>query len=126
MQAMPDASQESTAAPGHRLRSGTAARLAGLPVTTLRVWERRYDVTAGGRTSSGQRVYSFDDVARLRLMRRLTNDGHAIGTIAALDVDALQALTNGIVGAGWQAVKGSRPPPWKIISVASARRRRTC
>ena len=27
-----------------RLRSGTAARLAGLPVSTLRVWERRYAV----------------------------------------------------------------------------------
>lgn len=77
----------------HLLRSGTAARLAGLPVTTLRVWERRYDVVAGSRTESGQRVYAPHDVARLRLLRQLTLAGHAIGTIAALELDALRALT---------------------------------
>ena len=31
-------------------RSGVAARLAGLPVETLRVWERRYGVSDAGRS----------------------------------------------------------------------------
>ena len=39
-----------------RLRSGTAARLAGLPVTTLRVWERRYGVVAPAKTVTGQQI----------------------------------------------------------------------
>ena len=80
----------------HRLRSGTAARLAGLPVTTLRVWERRYGVVAAARTESGQRVYSPHDVSRLRLLRQLTHAGHAIGTIATLELESLQALATGI------------------------------
>ena len=94
---MSNANTESEPAPprDHRLRSGTAARLAGLPVTTLRVWERRYGVVAAAKTESGQRVYSSHDVARLRLLRQLTHAGHAIGTIATLELESLQALASG-------------------------------
>jgi MerR family transcriptional regulator, light-induced transcriptional regulator len=87
---MPAALPETTPA---RLRSGTAARLAGLPVTTLRVWERRYAVVAASKTESGQRLYSNHDVSRLKLLRQLTHRGHPIGTIATLDLDALHALS---------------------------------
>jgi DNA-binding transcriptional MerR regulator len=82
----------------HRLRSGTAARLAGLPVTTLRVWERRYGVVAAEKTASGQRVYSTHDVSRLRLLRQLTLAGHPIGTIAMLELEPLRALAQGMPG----------------------------
>ena len=75
-----------------RMRSGTAARLAGLPVTTLRVWERRYAVVAAPKTSTGQRLYSGLDVQRLRLLKRLTDCGHAIGSVAGLSAEALNAL----------------------------------
>ncbi len=75
-----------------RLRSGTAARLAGLPVTTLRVWERRYGVVAAPKTDSGQRLYTPADVRRLALLRALSDRGHAIGTIATLPLDDLQGL----------------------------------
>ena len=93
---MPNALPEAAPARQHRLRSGTAARLAGLPVTTLRVWERRYGVVAAAKTESGQRVYSPHDVARLRLLRQLTHAGHAIGTIAALELESLQQLATGL------------------------------
>jgi MerR family transcriptional regulator, light-induced transcriptional regulator len=75
-----------------RLRSGTAARLAGLPVTTLRVWERRYGVVSAPRSQTGQRLYSPHDVQRLRLLKQLTGRGHAIGTVAMLALETLQAL----------------------------------
>ena len=94
---MPNAPPEPIApARHHRLRSGTAARLAGLPVTTLRVWERRYGVVAAAKTESGQRVYSPHDVSRLRLIRQLTHAGHAIGSIARLELQSLQALAGGM------------------------------
>ena len=75
-----------------RMRSGTAARLAGLPVTTLRVWERRYGVVAAPKTATGQRLYSALDVQRLRLLKRLTDCGHAIGSVAGLTAHDLEAL----------------------------------
>jgi MerR family transcriptional regulator, light-induced transcriptional regulator len=72
-----------------RLRSGTAARLAGVPVATLRVWERRYGVVAAPKSATGQRLYSGHDVQRLRLIKQLTERGHAIGTIATLSLAEL-------------------------------------
>jgi DNA-binding transcriptional MerR regulator len=82
-----------------RMRSGTAARLAGLPVATLRVWERRYGVVEAPKTEHGQRLYSNHDVIRLRLIRQLTHAGHAIGTLAGLSLEALQALIAGVPSA---------------------------
>jgi DNA-binding transcriptional MerR regulator len=87
-----DALDASRLPSGARLRSGTAARLAGLPVTTLRVWERRYGVVAAPKTPTGQRLYSTLDVQRLALLKQLSDRGHAIGTIAALPLEDLQGL----------------------------------
>lgn len=79
-----------------RLRSGTVARLAGVPVATLRVWERRYAVVSAPKTATGHRVYSQADVLRIRLLKQLTDRGHAIGSIATLAMPDLQALADGM------------------------------
>ena len=86
-----------TDAPGAKtlMRSGTAARLAGLSPSTLRIWEHRYGVVAPPKSASGQRAYSMKDIERLRLIKRLTLEGHAIGTVAHLDADALVVLSSG-------------------------------
>lgn len=73
-------------------RSGEAARLANMPVTTLRIWERRYGVVGPAKTASGQRLYSEDDVRRLTLIKMLVSRGHAIGAIARLDREQLQFM----------------------------------
>ncbi|MEO7296698.1 MAG: MerR family transcriptional regulator [Candidatus Limnocylindria bacterium] len=77
------------------LRSGTAARLAGLTPSTLRIWEHRYGVVSPPRSPAGQRTYSMADVQRLRLIKRLTLEGHAIGTVAGLSHDELLRLSEG-------------------------------
>ena len=73
-------------------RSGVAARLAGLPVETLRVWERRYGISDTGRSAHGQRLYSEDQVRRLRLMKQLVDQGHPIGAVAKLHLEQLEQL----------------------------------
>lgn len=70
-------------------RSGAVARLLRMPVATLRVWERRYALTSTARSPSGQRLYSADDLRRLALLKQLSDLGHAIGGLAALDLPAL-------------------------------------
>jgi MerR family transcriptional regulator, light-induced transcriptional regulator len=90
--ALPDAEGQLAPPATARLRSGTAARLAGVPVSTLRVWERRYGVVAAPKTPTGQRLYTAHDVQRLRLLRLLTDRGHGIGTMATLDLAALQRM----------------------------------
>ena len=72
-------------------RSGAAARLAGVPVETLRVWERRYDVVGPRLSPRGQRLYCAGDIRRLTLVKQLVDMGHAIGTVASLPDEALIA-----------------------------------
>lgn len=71
-------------------RSGTAARLSGVPVATLRVWERRYQVIGPQTSASGHRQYSGDDIGRLVLIKALVDLGHPIGSIAHLAPALLQ------------------------------------
>jgi hypothetical protein len=75
-----------------RYRSGAVARMLRMPVATLRIWERRYRVAAPVTTPSGHRLYSAADVKRLSLLRQLTALGHAIGSLAGLDLPALRQV----------------------------------
>ena len=80
------------AAPPVGYRSGVAARLAGLPVETLRVWERRYGVSDTRRSAHGQRLYSEAQVGRLSLIKQLVDHGHPIGSLAQLELEQLRAM----------------------------------
>jgi MerR family transcriptional regulator, light-induced transcriptional regulator len=73
-------------------RSGMAARLAGIPVATLRVWERRYQLAGAQSGTAGHRRYTRDDVARLALLKRLVDAGHPIGSIARLPIESLRQM----------------------------------
>jgi MerR family transcriptional regulator, light-induced transcriptional regulator len=69
-----------------------AARLTGVPESSLRAWERRYGVVAPRRTESGYRVYDDDALAALSTMRRLVETGWA-------PAEAAKALREGTVPA---------------------------
>jgi DNA-binding transcriptional MerR regulator len=73
-------------------RIGSVSRLAQTPVTTLRVWERRYGAFRPAKSEGQHRLYPDADVITARLLRQLTQAGHGIGTIAHLDADRLQGL----------------------------------
>ena len=75
---------------------GVVTRRTGLSPDVLRVWERRYRVVSPTRNTGGHRLYSADDIERLRLLQRLVERGHRIATIANLDIDALANLTSEI------------------------------
>lgn len=77
-----------------RYRSGTTARLAGVPVETLRVWERRYGVVGPRLSANGRRLYSFDEVRRLGMIKQLVDTGHAIGSIATLSTETLREMAD--------------------------------
>jgi DNA-binding transcriptional MerR regulator len=73
-------------------RSGVAARLAGLSVETLRVWERRYNLSDTTRSAHGQRLYTHEQVRHLGLLKQLVDQGHAIGVLAGLGLEQLNEL----------------------------------
>jgi hypothetical protein len=77
---------------GGVFRSGIAARLAGIPVNTLRVWERRYSLVEPNLSSGRQRLYSREDVRRLALIKQVVDLGHPIGSVANLENAALLSI----------------------------------
>lgn len=54
---------------------GAVAKMLGIPVQTLRSWEDRYKEVVPVRSAGGQRLYSRDDVERLRFIREQTQAG---------------------------------------------------
>lgn len=64
-------------------------RATGIPVETLRVWERRYGCVAPHRADDKRRYYTADDVRRLQLIKQLVDAGHTIGSVARLSESEL-------------------------------------
>jgi len=96
-------------------RTSVAARLAGLPVETLRVWERRYQVVGPTLNPRGHRLYSAEDVSRLTLIRQLVDLGNPIGSIAGLTLNELRAMRSaaraesaGMSGASEESLRPAR------------------
>ena len=81
----------------------------GLTPHVLRAWERRYGVVSPARTDGGQRLYSDLDIERLRLLRRLTDRGHAIRRIALLPIAELARLDEetGVIEKGAASADGA-------------------
>jgi DNA-binding transcriptional MerR regulator len=109
-------------------RSGAVARMLRMPVATLRVWERRYGLTQPALSPSGQRLYSAADVRRLALLKQLTDLGHAIGSLARLDMAQLQRVASTHAHAladtqiGGRADATSLPPvrAWRLAVIGAA------
>ena len=99
-------------------RSGVAARLAGLSPETLRVWERRYNLSDVERSARGQRLYSTEQVRRLSLLKQLVDQGHAIGVLAPMSVDQLHELA----GAAAREPEAQGPLRLGVVGANLARR----
>lgn len=111
-------------APRHR--SGAVARMVRMPVATLRVWERRYRLSSPAVTASGQRLYSAADVRRIALLKQLSDLGHAIGSLAAMDMAQLQevAATHASTVTNTLASPALRPAPLRVAVIGEALARR--
>jgi methanogenic corrinoid protein MtbC1 len=70
-------------------------RDTGIGKDTLRVWERRYGFPTPGRDANDERSYPMAQVEKLRIIKRLMNQGHRPGRIVAQSMDALQHLSRG-------------------------------
>ncbi|HVN11491.1 MAG TPA: MerR family transcriptional regulator [Kineosporiaceae bacterium] len=61
--------------PAPTLTVAAVARRLGVAPSTLRTWDRRYDLGPSAHTAGSHRRYGPDDLARLVVMRRLTLEG---------------------------------------------------
>ena len=75
-----------------QLTIAAVERDVGLSKDVLRVWERRYGFPAPDRDPNGERLYPIGQVLRLRLIKRLMDQGHRPGKLMATSVEELEAL----------------------------------
>lgn len=73
-------------------------RETGLSKDTLRMWERRYDFPQPVRDTHGDRAYTTEQITKLRLIRRLLDQGHRPGKIIGLDDAHLERLVTDPAG----------------------------
>jgi len=74
------------------LRIAEVERDTGIGKDTLRVWERRYGFPIPERDASGERIYPMAQVERLRIIRRLMDQGVRPGKIITQDLSELLKL----------------------------------
>ncbi|GAB3818771.1 MerR family transcriptional regulator [Kribbella italica] len=100
------------------LTVGAAARRLGIAAPTLRSWERRYGLSPSARSTGGHRRYDAEDLARLRAMLRLVDQGVPTAEAAAEVRDrrypvpspAVTSATSVAAGPQMTAVAAFQPP----------------
>ena len=75
-----------------RLSIGALSRATGIPIETLRTWERRYGVPEPMRKPSGHRVYALAAVPRLRRVAEAVARGHRPAEVVPISESALENL----------------------------------
>ncbi len=75
---------------GHPIK--VAAQQTGLTPHAIRIWEKRYGAVIPARTPTNRRMYSDEDIERLRLLHKATLTGHSISQVAELSMEQLGDL----------------------------------
>lgn len=64
----------------------------GLSSHVIRVWEKRYNAVVPQRTETNRRRYTDEDLHKLTILSKLTQQGYSISQIANLPIDELESL----------------------------------
>ncbi|HET6777890.1 MAG TPA: MerR family transcriptional regulator, partial [Gemmatimonadales bacterium] len=74
------------------LTIGALSTATGIPVDTIRTWERRYGYPLPERKPSGHRVYPLSTVPRLRRVAQAIARGHRAAEVLPATESALEVL----------------------------------
>ena len=87
------------------LSIGALSTATGIPIDTIRTWERRYGFPVPERKPSGHRVYALATVPRLRRAAQAIARGHRAAEVVPASERALEALLESV------SEPVSSPPP---------------
>lgn len=71
---------------------GAVSQATGIPVETLRTWERRYGFPDPDRNDAGHRRYERNVISRLRLTERAVEAGYRPSNVVGMTEDDLREL----------------------------------
>ncbi len=89
------------------LSIGALSAATGVPVETIRTWERRYGFPVAERKPSGHRVYPLTTVPRLRLIAQALTRGHRAAEVVPAPESVLESLLAAVPPA---PARPGRPP----------------
>ena len=95
-------------------------RDCGLPKDTLRVWERRYGFPNPLRDHHDERLYPADQVATLRLLRRLVDAGHRPGKVVGRSDEDLSLLLRQVGVPAPHAIRSEAQQVLKLLGAYDA------
>ena len=107
---------------GGLLTIGALSTATGIPIDTIRTWERRYGYPLPERKPSGHRVYSLSTVPRLRRVAQAIARGHRAAEVLPASENALEVLLTSLPPASVEptgATRSSLPPGWLVPADAS-------
>ena len=76
----------------HKYPIQAVSRATGISVHVIRAWEKRYKAIEPDRTNTNRRLYSEDDINKLRLLNDAIHQGHSISSVANLSLDELKKI----------------------------------
>ncbi|HEY4025214.1 MAG TPA: MerR family transcriptional regulator [Candidatus Dormibacteraeota bacterium] len=91
---------------------GEVAAMLGISPHTIRAWERRHRAVRPGRTQSGQRRYSADDV---ELLRQVKYERHVHG----LSMRVATLVAQGLIVPEEMDDRAPRPEPADVVAAAA-------
>jgi DNA-binding transcriptional MerR regulator/methylmalonyl-CoA mutase cobalamin-binding subunit len=77
---------------GYKYPIKVVSQMTGLSVHVIRAWEKRYNVVEPDRTDTNRRLYSEEDIEKLKLLNEALHQGYNIGGIANLSLSELKNL----------------------------------
>ena len=102
---------------GGLLTIGALSTATGIPIDTIRTWERRYGYPLPERKPSGHRVYPLSTVPRLRRVAQAIARGHRAAEVLPASENALEVLLASLPPAlieGGGTDRPSPPPGWLV------------
>jgi MerR family transcriptional regulator, light-induced transcriptional regulator len=76
----------------HKYPIQAVSRATGLSMHVIRAWEKRYNAIEPDRTDTNRRLYSEEDIQKLRLLNDAIHQGHSISSVANLSSDELKKI----------------------------------
>jgi len=103
-------------------RIGAVSKTTGIPVSTLRIWETRYGAFSPIKTEGQQRLFAEHDVSKALLLKQLSQNGHAISTIANLELAQLRRMSNLSHNAPQSLAVPGQPVSLAVVGLSMANR----
>lgn len=99
------------------LSIGTLSSATGVPVDTLRTWERRYGFpTPTTRTEGSHRRYAAETIGQVRLIVRALELGHRPSAVVGRDADELRRLLGAAREAGAAPVVAATSEDARVVA----------